>query len=421
MRIVRSIIIVFLAALLGITGAYPVSAFDGKEAFRNKNDILYFNDATCTIASGSIKNIAPSDGGSCGTDENGNKGNQDQVWSYFNNKFTAAGYSKDEAEKATSGIMGNWMQESAFNSYRKDGQGCTGASGPITGSAGMGIAQWCGGRQQNLADFAAERGKEWGCLGTQLEFTWHEMEERGLDKDMKGLSPSESSQMFDEVFEVSDGSGERQKKGEQMYSEYTGKDPGTLSSDSSSGSTSCPSTTAAGGIMSPDCTALVEKMNQLKGSKITHEGDWVQKDIDRCTTEPIERCGSDGGADPNTLRGIIAMSENAGVSSIKVWNINSVHGCDRFDHPVGLATDIGECGGQAAKSDSEECKKVFQYLMDNREELNIKYIIWNGQACNNASEDRDYVMCNGDHNDHIHVSFNPANGGSGGGDDNHDH
>ena len=414
----KLLFVIFLSVSLILSDQTRVFGALRDTVFCEQNPVLYSCVDTCTSSGGSATTAkAKSDGGNsggCGVNENGSQANKDQVWSYFNNKFREAGYSPDEAEKATSGIMGNWLQESAFNSYRSDGAGCTGASGPITGSAGMGIAQWCGGRQQALADFAAERGQEWGCLGTQLEFTWSEMEDRDLIKSMKGLSPRDSSQIFDEVFEVSEGSGERQAKGEQMYKEYTGKDPSALGSTPSGAAAGACAAGAAGSggpIPSAVCNETLAKFSELKGSKILYESDErIQNDLDKCTDQKIERCAigttsKTGGVRPQTLRGLVGIAENSGASSILLWNINTDHGCDKFDHPVGLASDIGGCGGQKAVDTEPECRKVFDYIIANMDELGVSYVIWNGDYCQQKAATAEHVSCNGDHSTHIHVSF----------------
>jgi hypothetical protein len=356
---------------------------------------------------GPAKPTASGDGGGCGNDANGDKANQDQVWGYFNNKFMQAGYSKDEAEQATAGIMGNWLQESAFNSYRTDGVGCTGASGPITGNAGMGIAQWCGGRQQALSDFATERGTEWTCLGTQLEFTWKEMEERDLIATMKGNSPAEASHNFDKIFEVSDGSGEREKKGEQMYQEYTGKDPGKLSPTPSGGVAGASCGAAAGsegGIPGPQCAQALPAFQEAVSSGKIEVRENVEKDMENCSDGDFKYCTP--GAQAVTFRGLAAAANNSGVESIGLNNINEDHSCDEMDHPNGLATDIEKCNGKAANSDEAACFALVDYLIENKEELNIRYIIWDGSYCQQKLAGSDFGECRSDHNNHVHVSFN---------------
>lgn len=68
------------------------------------------------------------------------------------------------------GIVGNIMQESAFN---------TGARNPGDGSDGsdsVGLAQWNGQRARNLKAFG---GDNWNTLDTQLDFIMHELNGKG--------------------------------------------------------------------------------------------------------------------------------------------------------------------------------------------------------------------------------------------------
>lgn len=390
--------------------------------FCEENSVFYASCDECSNSSAATSGAAAAsatansigsgtgEGGGCGNNANGDQANKDQVWGYLVNKFTQAGYSKDEAEKAAAGIMGNWQQESAFNSYRSDGSGCSGAAGPITGSAGTGIAQWCGSRQQDLADFAAERGKDWTCLGAQLEFTWQEMEERDLVTKMKGLSPAQASQTFDEIFEVSDGSGERQKKGEEVYTEYTGKDPGSLGANSSSNQSSqCEKNTgksSSGAIPGETCAesqkATLEAISS--GRIVLGNADGQQHDIDNCSDAPI---GCNEGVRGKTLRGTMAAANSSGVDSLTLTALNEDHDCDSGDHPHGLATDIGAVNGQRCDTNSEACDQLFQYLIDHQEELDIRWLIYNGSGCQQSvAGHENFSECRGDHSDHIHVSYN---------------
>lgn len=212
------------------------------------------------------------------------------------------------------------------------------------------------------------------------------------------------------------------EKGWESSADLAKKNPGMLSSaeknaagaSSSSGPTQtggststsfgCSSGSGNGPVLSAECKEVVDKMNELIGSgviNITEES--TNKDLENCNNDFIANCTP--GARATTLRGIIAGAQNSGVGTIDVWNINEAHGCDQYDHPNGLATDIGACGGQAANSDSEECKKLFDYYIAHMEELGIKYIIWNGSYCQNAAATKEHVSCRGDHSDHIHMSF----------------
>jgi hypothetical protein len=237
------------------------------------------------------------------------------------------------------------------------------------------------------------------------------MEDRDLITQMKGLSPRESSQIFDEKFEVSEGSGDRQTKGEQMYAEYTGKDPGKITSDNSSGATdkNCGRNvdTSAGAVPGETCAeALPAAEEAISSGKIVLAGGGdEQHDIENCSDEPIERCTE--GIRGKTLRALVASANSAGTDSVTVTDIHRHYDCEYGDHPSGLALDLGAVNGEACDTNSQACDALFQYLIDNREELDIRWIIYNGPGCERAVAGNDgFSECRGDHSDHIHVSFN---------------
>lgn len=401
---------IFLGFVLGLIPTTNAAAAANPIIYCEQQRILYGGcETTCTTTSSSNGTGASSgDGGGCGEKVGDSKANRDQVWGYFVNKFTGEGYSKDEAEQAASGIMGNWLQESGFNPDRHNapnpGSGCNGNAGPVTGTVGMGIAQWCGGRQQDLVDFAA--GRDTSCLGVQLEFTWKEMVERKLNTDMKGLTPAQASQKFDEIFEVSEGSGDRQTKGETLYKEYTGKDPGSLSTGANQGSSgNCTSGGASGAIPGKACAeALPAFQNAVSSGKIeVHDN--VKKDMENCSDTDFKYCTA--GAQAVVFRGLTAISGASGVDSIGLNNINEGHGCDEMDHPNGLATDIEKCNGVAANTDVKECYAVIDYLIANKDELDIRWIIWDGDYCQEKIAGSGFGSCDPNHhNNHIHISFN---------------
>ena len=79
---------------------------------------------------------------------------------YIRDKLMSLGWSK----AAASGIVGNLVQESGL---RTDAVGDDGTSG--------GIAQWHNERWDALRRFAAERGKDWTDLDTQIAYLDHEL------------------------------------------------------------------------------------------------------------------------------------------------------------------------------------------------------------------------------------------------------
>lgn len=376
----------------------------------------------CSAESGgTIKTAAAvtsGDGGGCGNKAPNDKQNMDQIWGFFVNKFQSKGYSEGEAKAAAAGIMGNMMQESNLNPAVSGGFGCP-PEGP-----GVGIVQWCFSRQDNLAAYAAERGKPIDCLGVQLEFIWKEMEEgySQLFEHMKTTDPKKAAAVFDHGgdgastgiggFEESydQDNAQRESKAADIYKDYTGKDPGSLSSSGSATGAEC-ATTVSGGIMSADCAALVAKYKELVGSGKIIETDKSrqEKDLQNCTEGPIE-CGTGGGkggVHPLILRAFIGAAE-AGPGSAKIWSFNTGHDCDGLNHPQGRAVDI-VCNGNTSGSNNADpmCNAMFKFLYDNYAELKLEELIWQypppPYSCNDPK-----IMCNvAGHADHIHIGVQP--------------
>lgn len=426
--------ILVTSLLLIVQPVSPVLARD--KMYRAQNDVNYTDDGCVEDTSGKSKTSPSNSSVDCGVDTDGDQGNKDKIWGFLVNKFKEQGYSQEEAEKAAAGVMGNMWQETGgtFNPNIDHGNGCN--SGPA-----IGLNQWCFGRQTNLKSFGDERGTGWGCLGTQLDFLWGEMESTHshLFEEMKGKGPRDAAEIFDhggdgassgisgfeESWDSQKGYHYRAGYAEDIYKEYTGKDPGTLntspasnSSTSGSSSNNCPSSSTAtsGGIPSEECKVLLEEYNKLVAEgKITYHGggdtnkNFIENDLKNCTTDQIE-CGTGGGkggVHPRTLRAITAAAKNSGASTLEQWNFNTGHGCDEFRHPMGMASDI-YCPGNDPSTGtgaSEDCNKLFIYFYNNYDELGITELIWQyppkGYSCDDPK-----IMCSGagDHTDHIHIS-----------------
>lgn len=419
-------ILAFALSVIGlVVGQFSseVAALDA--FFCESNPILYSCVSACSTGSGSGASALPSsinvttgDGGGCGSsDPNANK---QQIWSFLKGKGLT--------DEAAAGIMGNMEQESSFNPKATNSIGC------------RGIVQWCYGRNDLLSSYASERGKSWDCLGVQLEYMWHEMTETGQGsvnssgqqlgiplvdalngKAFNGSSKYTNSgaynagQIFHDYFERANvalgedkGRGERADK---IYQQFTGKASTPLGNSAapSGGSQGCSggTSTSGGPIPSANCKAVQDTFNQLVGSgKITLEIPEIKDDVNKCSEQKLERCT--GGARAQTIRGLDAIAQNSGVDSIRLWNINEKHGCDQFDHPAGLASDIKQANGtECTNSNPESCKKVFDYIISHSDELGVKYVIWNGSYCTDkqSSVQNVTIYCNSDHNDHIHLSF----------------
>lgn len=431
---VHSRITAFFLALIVACGfitmnTSPTYAISAKDSYRQQNDILYYSEgcsaAAANTGSGSTVPSSSGGGGGCGGTPEENK---QQIWSFLK--------SKGLTDEAAAGIMGNAQQESGFNQKATNPIGC------------RGFVQWCGSRNTGLDSFAAGKGTSWDCLGTQLEYMWYEMTETenasyngngehleipladalngkpfAASSNYTGSGPYKAGTIFHDYFERSNtATGEnlgRGEKAEVLYQEFTGKaaDTSLLSSSPSSSGNACPTDQQSAGngvIPSEECEALVREFDTLEASgkiKTHSEGDGknIDKDLKRCSANQIA-CGtgndSAGGVDPKTLRAVVAAAKNSGASSMDVWNFNTGHGCDQYNHPKGQASDIYCIGNNQSTGTgaSEDCNKLFKYFYDNYDELGLTELIWQyppqGYSCDDPK-----VMCSGagDHTNHIHI------------------
>ncbi len=420
--------ILFVAIACGVVIGNTNMVFAvSKESYRQQNDILYYAEGCAAAAAGGVGSSVGGGGGGGGCGSDDPEANKKQIWSFLKSK----GLNDD----AAAGIMGNMEQESTFNPKATNPIGC------------RGVVQWCFGRNDGLDSYAAGKGTSWDCLGTQLEYMWHEMTEteqgqysgsgdhleipladalNGKDFSNKskytGSGAYNAGAIFHDYFErANTATGEhlgRGERAEKIYQEFTGKaaDTSLLSSTSgSSGGNACPANAASGGgIMSEECSALVQEYDKLKASgKITPhsdaEGEFINTDLQNCTTDQIE-CGGQGkkgGVHPRLLRAVVAAAANSGASTLDHWNINTGHGCDQFRHPTGMASDIYCIGNNQSTGTgaSEDCNKLYKYFYDNYDELGITELIWQyppkEYTCGEPK-----VMCSGagDHTNHIHIA-----------------
>ena len=98
------------------------------------------------------------------------------------------------------GVLGNFSQESGFNPRVNEG----GAVGAPMGRGGFGLAQWTGGRQTNLVNFAKSRKLDPGDAGLQADFLLHELqgpESRAAESLRKAQSPEQAALVFRRDFE----------------------------------------------------------------------------------------------------------------------------------------------------------------------------------------------------------------------------
>jgi hypothetical protein len=98
------------------------------------------------------------------------------------------------------GVLGNLSQESGFNSRVNEG----GAVGAPKGVGGFGLAQWTGGRQTNLVNFAKQRKMDPGDPNLQAQFLTAELqgpEKRALASLQGAVSPEQSALVFRRDYE----------------------------------------------------------------------------------------------------------------------------------------------------------------------------------------------------------------------------
>jgi hypothetical protein len=98
------------------------------------------------------------------------------------------------------GVLGNLSQESGFNSRVNEG----GAGGAPKGAGGFGLAQWTGGRQTNLINFAKQRKMDPGDPNLQAQFLTAELqgpEKRALASLQGAVSPEQSALVFRRDYE----------------------------------------------------------------------------------------------------------------------------------------------------------------------------------------------------------------------------
>ena len=100
----------------------------------------------------------------------------------------------------TAGILGNFKQESGFNPRVNEG----GFVGAPRGQGGFGLAQWTGGRQSALVNFAKKRGADPGDPNLQADFLLYELagpEKAAAASLRQAQSPEQAALIFRRDFE----------------------------------------------------------------------------------------------------------------------------------------------------------------------------------------------------------------------------
>ena len=130
-----------LLALSALLGAQTVGALSQDQMDAYNKGIYYFDTEACTVSLGSVSLL--------GSD------NVEKAYNFFVQKGMPA--------IGAAGIVGNLMTESGVNPKSISNDGKT-----------IGIAQWEGGRDDNLRAFAAKENLPYDDLGVQLDFLWQE-------------------------------------------------------------------------------------------------------------------------------------------------------------------------------------------------------------------------------------------------------
>jgi len=207
--------------------------------------------------------------------------------------------------KMIAGLMGNFGQESGFNSeLTQGGSGLNSkmsndeilAQGNVSGKA-IGFAQWDGDRRINLVNFAKANNSHWSDLGTQMDFLKQELEggeganliANGFADDSKSVA--ELVAIFNDKFERSGHPNmpRRIAFGEDFIKDFK---PGMKSSGSSSlskGGGSC----FLGGESSADMSGIVELAKSIA---------WDSNKPDEAKRIPVSDADPDGVAHANTAR-----------------------------------------------------------------------------------------------------------------------
>lgn len=120
------------------------------------------------------------------------------------------------------GVLGNFQLESGFNPRINEG----GKVGAPVGRGGYGFAQWTGGRQTNLINFAKSRKMDPGDPNLQAQFLIHELkgpEKRAFESLKGAVSPEESARRFLVDFERAGipKTKQRQEAARQIYGQLS--------------------------------------------------------------------------------------------------------------------------------------------------------------------------------------------------------
>jgi hypothetical protein len=153
------IILSLVFTILGLGTSAPAAAITNTDKFHVYNDTPFYDpndELTCSSASDEANTPSDDAGSSCPLM---GSSNIEKAFNYFH-------ICKKLSSVQAAGILGNLIQESGVNPK---------APNPAASGGGGGIAQWEGGRWDNLQAYAKKMGKPWTDLHLQLDFLWKEM------------------------------------------------------------------------------------------------------------------------------------------------------------------------------------------------------------------------------------------------------
>lgn len=104
------------------------------------------------------------------------------------------------SDAQVAGVLGNFQQESGFNPRINEG----GKVGAPLGKGGFGLAQWTGGRQSALVNFAKQKKMDPGDPMLQADFLAYELEgpeKRAAESLRQAKSPEQAALVFRRDFE----------------------------------------------------------------------------------------------------------------------------------------------------------------------------------------------------------------------------
>ncbi len=372
-------------------------------------------DTSCCGSGSGATTVSTGDGGGCG--EKGyfegkqlSKPNKDQIWSFFKGKGLS--------DEAVAGIMGNSQVESAFMPDADNGR-TMGFAHPSTGQGCVGIFQWCD-RRPNLESFAKERGKEWDCLGIQLEFAWHEItgSEKAVMEPLKGVkSAAEGARVWNTIYERSGEVGQnRVEAADAILKEYTGKGGGSLGSSESSSGGSC-SDSGDTSVPPAECGATVAETRKLvesgKLKSINGPGN-LEDDLKMCGK--VNNGSNCVGVTPEILRAVIAITkhiDSKGLGPVTFANFNKGHGCDGLKHPNGRAVDMwyGECNGDQIYT-KPKCSETVKWILEHHKEYDITMALHSPCAAKEYADKGcvkdDLIMYDGSEGEMLHIGVGPG-------------